>query len=380
MREFVNGADAIARGALAAGCDFFAGYPITPATPILLHMVRELPKIGGVAIQGEDEIASIGMCVGAAMAGSRVMTATSGPGISLYSETIGMAIMGEVPLVIVNVQRMGPATGGATTVAQGDVQFMRWGTGGGYPVIVLAPTDAADCFRLTQRAFDLAERFRTPVFLATDKETVASSVTVDVDDYETVPVRARQVAAADAHFIPYHVDHPDDVPVMGHFAGPHLVRFTASSHDESGYLSKRSADVGALNEHLWRKVMDHVDEIEIVEADLQAGADTLVVSYGVSALAAAEAVARVRAGGMAVSLLTVRSLWPVPEAAIMAALGNHRRALVVELNMGQYRREIERLARGQQIVEGVHRVDGGLITPDMVEAAIREQEAGGSWL
>ena len=128
MREFIDGAEAIARGALDAGCNFFAGYPITPASPILLHMLRELPKVGGVGIQGEDEIASISMCIGAAMAGSKAMTATSGPGISLYSENIGMAIMGEVPLVIVDVQRLGPATGGATSVAQGDVQFIRWVT------------------------------------------------------------------------------------------------------------------------------------------------------------------------------------------------------------------------------------------------------------
>ena len=162
MREFIDGNTAIARGALAAGCDFFAGYPITPATPILLTMMRELPKINGVAVQGEDEIASLGFCIGAALAGRRAFTATSGPGISLYSENIGLAIMGEVPLVIVDVQRMGPATGGATTAAQGDVQFIRWGTSGGYPIIALCPSTVADCYTLTMYAFDLAERFRCP--------------------------------------------------------------------------------------------------------------------------------------------------------------------------------------------------------------------------
>ncbi len=142
-REYVDGATAIVRGAIDAGCTFFAGYPITPASGILMAMMRELPKVGGVAMQGEDEIASMGMCLGAAMAGSKAMTATSGPGMSLYSENIGLAIMGEVPLVVVDVQRLGPATGGATTVAQGDVQFVRWGTAGGYPVIVLAPSSVS---------------------------------------------------------------------------------------------------------------------------------------------------------------------------------------------------------------------------------------------
>ena len=203
MRELMNGAQAIVRGAIDAGCNFFAGYPITPATDILLYMIRELPKVGGIAIQAEDEIASMGFCIGAAMTGKRVMTATSGPGISLYSENIGLAIMGEVPMVIVDVQRMGPATGGATTVAQGDVQFLRWGTSGGYPVIVLSPTNVQECYSLTCRAFDLSERFRIPVFLATDKETALTLMTVETDKFERGMVRERKTASNEEIFIPY---------------------------------------------------------------------------------------------------------------------------------------------------------------------------------
>jgi 2-oxoglutarate ferredoxin oxidoreductase subunit alpha len=366
MREFINGADAIARAALDAGCTFFAGYPITPATPILLHMIKELPKVGGVAIQGEDEIASIGFCVGAAMAGARAMTATSGPGISLYSETIGLAIMGEVPLVIVDVQRMGPATGGATTVAQGDIQFMRWGMSGGYPVIVLAPTDVTTCYNLTRRAFDLAERFRVPVFIATDKETVSSNATVAVESYQPVPVRERALAADDGSFTPYRYQPADGVPPMGHFAGSHIVRFTGSSHDERGYLSKKPRDVGALNAHLAAKIEDHADEIALVESDVQTGADTLILSYGLTARSAAEAVQQARAAARGVSLLTVYSLWPVPEEAIRAALVGVKRVIVPELNLGLYRREIERLACGVVEIVGVNRVDGGLITPSAI--------------
>lgn len=363
MREFIHGAEAIARGALDSGCTFFAGYPITPATPILLHMIEELPKVGGVAIQAEDEIASIGFCVGAAMTGARTMTATSGPGISLYSETIGLAIMGEVPLVIVNVQRMGPATGGATTVSQGDIQFMRWGTSGGYPVIVLSPTNVAECYNLTRRAFDLAERFRVPVFLATDKETVASSSTVALDSYQTFPTPERMLAPADTHFTPYRYQPADEVPAMAHFAGPHIVRFTGSSHDERGYLSKKLQEVGALNAHLAAKINDHTDEIDLVGTDLQDGAETLVISYGITARSALEAVQQMRAAGKKVSMLTLYSLWPVPEQAVRAALKGVRRVVVVELNFGQYLREIERLGCGQVEVIGVNRVDGQLISP-----------------
>jgi 2-oxoglutarate/2-oxoacid ferredoxin oxidoreductase subunit alpha len=261
---------------------------------------------------------------------------------------------------------MGPATGGATTVAQGDIQFMRWGNSGGYPVIVQAPTDVTTCYNLTRRAFDLAERFRVPVFVATDKETVSSSATVDVSSYEPVPVRERALAADDGHFTPYRYQPAGDVAPMVHFAGPHIVRFTGSSHDERGYLSKKPRDVGALNAHLAAKIDDHADEIALVESDAQVGADTLILSYGLTARSAAEAVQQMRAAGRKVSLLTVYSLWPVPEQAIRAALAGIRRVIVPELNLGLYRREIERLVCGAVEIVGVNRVDGGLITPDAI--------------
>ncbi|MHC5071965.1 MAG: transketolase C-terminal domain-containing protein, partial [Planctomycetota bacterium] len=161
--EFIDGNEAVARGALCAGCSFFAGYPITPASSILHAMLERLPPVGGVGIQAEDEIASMGLCIGAAMAGARAMTATSGPGMSLYSENLGLAIMGETPLVIVNVQRQGPATGSATKGADGDIQFTRWGTSGGLPIIALSPASVAEAYELTYLAFQLAERYRTPV-------------------------------------------------------------------------------------------------------------------------------------------------------------------------------------------------------------------------
>ncbi len=366
MREFMTGAEAIARGAIHAGCDFFAGYPITPATPILLHMVRELPKVGGIAIQGEDEIASIGFCISAAMTGARPMTATSGPGISLYSENIGLAIMGEVPLVIVDCQRMGPATGGATTTAQGDIQFLRWGTSGGYPLIVLAPTGVQDCYSLTMRAFDLAERFRLPVLLATDKETVLANATVDTAGLKKVPVRERDVAPKDSEFVPYRVETLDAIPPFSPFGGNHLLRFTTSSHDECGYLSKDPIAVDRLNRHLAAKIDDHVDEIAQLELDPQEGAETLLISYGITARAATEAVQAWRERGSKISSATVISLWPVPEQALLEAMAGMKRILVAELNLGQYRREIERLARDGQEVIGIHRVDGELISPAQI--------------
>jgi 2-oxoglutarate ferredoxin oxidoreductase subunit alpha len=374
MREFTDGSAAIVRGALAAGCTFFAGYPITPASPILMAMMRELPKVGGVAIQAEDEIASIGMCIGAAMSGARALTATSGPGISLYSENIGLAIMGEVPLVIVDVQRLGPATGGATSVGQGDVQFVRWGTGGGYPIIALAPSSIPECYRLTMKAFDLAERFRCPVFLLTDKELNMTMNTVDLDKYQEVPVRERNIYADNGGgaevFAPYRFDPPGDVLPMAHFGQDVIVRFTGSTHDERAFITKHPPTVDALNRHLAAKIEEHRDEIELVTTDVEPGARILLISYGVTARAMREALRRARQKGQKVSALTIHSLWPVPEAAIQAALQGVEGVVVAELNLGQYRREIERLAPGREVV-GLNRVDGELISPDQFLEVIR---------
>ena len=367
-RILTDGIEAVVRGALDAGCDFFAGYPITPASQILMAMMRDLPRHGGVAVQGEDEIASMGMCIGAAMAGRRVMTATSGPGMSLYSEQIGLAVMGEVPMVIVDVQRLGPATGGATTVGQGDVQFARWGTSGGYPMIVLAPWSVPSTYRLTMEAFDLAERFRTPVILLTDKELALTSTTVDSLVDVPVAVRSRAVDTGDTP--PYRVEASDDVPPMRPYGLGPAVRFTGSTHDEDAMITKDPGVIHSLNSHLRDKVEQHRDEIERVHTDLDPGSKVLLVSYGVSAAACLEAARQARSGGDAVSVAVVESLWPVPESALGEALAGVDTVLVAELNHGQYRKEIESLASGRRVI-GVHRVDGRQITPDQILEAAR---------
>ena len=314
------------------------------------------------------QIASFGFCIGAAMTGRRVLTATSGPGISLYSESIGLAIMGEVPLVIVDVQRMGPATGGATTAAQGDVQFIRWCTSGGYPIVVLSPATVADCYTLTMRAFDLSERFRCPVFVLTDKEVASTMDTVEVSELTPLPVREREIADRECFFQPCDYPAPDENAPMSPFGGPHLLRFTTSTHDERGYLTKDSTRVGRLNQHLVQKIEQHADEIDLARADLDAGAEVLLISYGITARAMHETVRQARAAGRSVSALTLLSLWPLPEKTIQDALGSHSRVVVAELNDGQMRREIERLACSRPEIEvlGVHRLDGELITPQQI--------------
>lgn len=335
-------------------------------------MLRDLPARGGIGMQGEDEIASIGMCIGAAMSGARVMTATAAPGISLYSENIGLAIMGEVPLVIVDVQRLGPSTGAATTTAQGDIQFVRWGTGGGFPVIALCPSTIAECYTLTMKAFDLAERFRCPVFLMADKELALTMRTVDPADYETVEVRDRAVVDPEDLDPPaeYRYEPAGEVVPMQLYGGKHPVRFTGSTHDQEAFITKKPEIVGPLNEHLLRKITDHVDEISMVKTDIEEGAKTLLVSYGVTAGSMREAVEQARATGSKVSALTVQSLWPVPEAEIVAAAAGVDRVVVAELNPGLYKLELERILPDAEIV-GIARIDGVLISPQqMVEAIV----------
>jgi 2-oxoglutarate/2-oxoacid ferredoxin oxidoreductase subunit alpha len=231
---------------------------------------------------------------------------------------------------------------------------------------VLSPTNVSECYSLTCKAFDLAERFRVPVFLATDKETALTLMTVDVEEFKRIPVRERVNAPMDNKFIPYRVTKPDEVPPLSPYGGANILRFTTSTHDEHGQLTKSSEKVRKLNLHLAAKVEEHVDEISMVKADLQPGAETLVISYGVTTRAVEEAVRTAREGGRLVSLLIIYSLWPIPEKEIKAALAGIRNVIVPELNLGQYRLEVERMVPESVEVVGINRVDGELISPEEI--------------
>jgi 2-oxoglutarate ferredoxin oxidoreductase subunit alpha len=361
--EFLDGNEAVARAAMLAKCDFFAGYPITPSSTILQYMLDLLPRAGGIAIQAEDEIASMGMCIGAAMAGAKVLTATSGPGISLYSENIGLAMMGETPLVIVNVQRQGPATGSATKGAEGDVLFTRWVTSGGLPVIVLSPATVAETFELTYRAFNLAERFRVPVFLLTNKETGLTRESVDLDAIDLPPLVERRKADPRQAYLPHDFEEPSEVPPISDFGAEQIARFTTSTHDKAGYLTASPAVIQEMIDHYTAKVEAAAADIAYVKDDPQEGAEILVLSYGVVSRSAAAAVRAARANGVKVSSLTLQTLYPVPEAAIRRALRGIEKVVVPEMNMGQYRLEVERLAPDGAEVVGVNKMDTTLISP-----------------
>ena len=263
---FIDGNEAMAMGAIYAGCRFFAAYPITPAGTLFAAMLDRLPSAGGTVLQGEDEIAAIGYCLGASMAGMKVMTATSGPGISLYSENISFAVAGEIPIVIVDVMRQGPSTGAATLAADGDVQFLRWGCSGGLPVIVLAPSDVRDCFTLSVHAFNLAERFRCPVFLASNKEVGMTRETIDMEKVEKPRVIERTLHQS-GPFLPFGVGEGEDVPAFLPIGGPVPVRQTSSTHGADGCLTTDSAAIQAGVERLQRKIESRREALTFFDVD-----------------------------------------------------------------------------------------------------------------
>lgn len=362
--EFIEGNEAIARGALRAKCDFVASYPLTPASSILTYMLQLLPEAGGIAIQAEDEIASMGFCIGAAMAGRKVLTSTSGPGMSLYSENIGLAIMGETPMVIVDVQRQGPATGSATQGAEGDIQFTRWGTSGGLPIIALSPATVGEAYELTYRAFNFAERYRTPVFLLTNKEIGMTKESVSLDAIELPPlVERKRVPPGQSEYVPHFFRTAEEVPAISDFGGEYVVRYTTSTHDQAGYLTTRPEIIQEMLAHYRAKIEMAIDEITLVKQDLQENADTLVISYGVTSRSAAVAIREARSRGRKVSSLVLQTLWPVPERAIQSAMAGVKRIIVPEMNMGQYLIEVERLAPRDAEVVGVNKMDTTLLSP-----------------
>ena len=365
----LEGNEAVAWGAHRAGCDFFAGYPITPATTILNTMMKILPPKGGICIQGEDEIASMGFCLGASMAGMKVMTATSGPGISLYSENISFAIGSEIPIVIIDVQRLGPSTGSATKGADGDIQFLRWGNSGGMPVIVLAPMNVADCYLLTVHAFNLAETYRCPVFIASNKEIGMTRESIDLDGVALPPIVQRSTAPENTPYLPFSVTGSSKVPDFMPVGGETIARQTSSTHGPDGYITVDPEVIAKNQERLRNKLEASLDTFTFYDEHIEQGADTLVITYGISACSVISAVKKLSLSGTPVSILTLKTLWPIPEALIKNKASGYKRVLVVEMNLGQYIHEIRRIL-SDHLVGFLGRMDGNLITPSQIEEFI----------
>lgn len=364
---FMEGNEAVARGAMAAGCNFFAGYPITPATTIFNNMLKMLPPKDGVCVQGEDEIASMGYCLGASMAGKKVLTATSGPGISLYSEQISFAIGSEIPVVIADVQRLGPSTGSATRGADSDIQFLRWGSTSGVPVIVLVPKDAKDCYELTVHAFNYAEEFRCPVFIASNKEIGMTKESFDMNDLDLPPLIERKIYAKDCYF-PFEA-HSDKAPEFLPIGAKTLVRQTSSTHGPDGYITIDPEIIAENQQRLRTKIHAARERISLYEKTLMPDSDTLVISYGVTSRAVEDAVKRLAAEGKPVSHLSLKTVWPVPEQVITETARNFKRIVVVEMNLGQYVNEIRRVL-SDKTIEFYGQMNGVLISPAKITEVI----------
>jgi 2-oxoglutarate ferredoxin oxidoreductase subunit alpha len=364
--SFLEGNEAIARGAIAAGCNYFAGYPITPATTIFNTMLKLLPPVGGICMQGEDEIASIGFCLGASMAGMKTMTATSGPGISLCSEQISFAIGSEIPIVIVDVQRLGPSTGSATLGADGDIQFLRWGNSGGLPVIVLAPTDVTDCFLLTIHAFNLAEKFRCPVFIASNKEVGMTRESIYMKNLVIPKIQSRTPELHKTDFQPFEVHSDTGVPGFLPIGGAVPVRQTSSTHGADGYITNDPKAIEASRTRLNKKLETVTTQHCFYEAYLEQNAKTLLITYGVTARSARQVYRSAKQTGKPFSLLILKTLWPIPWPLIQKYANGIKRVVVMEMNLGQYVREVERILPNTKI-QFFGQMNGRLITPHQIK-------------
>jgi 2-oxoglutarate ferredoxin oxidoreductase subunit alpha len=365
----MEGNEAMAWGAVDAGCRFFAGYPITPATTIFNSMLKLLPPLGGICLQGEDEIASIGYCLGASMGGLKAMTATSGPGISLYSEHISFAIGSEIPIVIVDVQRLGPSTGSATRGADGDIQFLRWGNSGGLPVIVLAPVDVRDCYLLTVKAFNLAEEFRCPVLIASNKEIAMTRESVDMDTVDLPKIIERIPPPTGKPFIPFEASLENQIPFFLPIGGDVIVRQTSSTHGADGYITTDFDEIARVQDRLKTKLTTKIKRFSYCESYLEKDSDTLLLTYGITGRAARDVYQMCKSSGSPISLLILKTLWPVPEELIKEKAVNVQRVVVVEMNLGQYVREIERILPNK-IIDFLGQMDGRLISPNQIKKAL----------
>ena len=364
--RLLQGNEAVVEGALYAGCRFFAGYHITPATEISEAMSFRLPAVGGTFIQMEDEIASMGAVIGASLAGVKAMTATSGPGFSLMQENLGFACVAEVPCVIVNVMRAGPSTGLPTQVSQGDVMQARWGTHGDHPIIVLAAATTWDCFSLTVKAFNLAEKYRTPVILLTDEVVAHNREKMALQPEGALEVVDRvRPSMPPEWYVPYE-DNARGVPEMGIFGDGYRYHVTGLIHDVRGYPTERPDEIEPFLKRLFRKITQHFADIQMVEEELMEDAEVLVVAYGSVARAAKSAVKEARQQGIKAGLVKLITLWPFPRRLLEPRLGRVRAVLVPELNMGQMSREVKRINQGVTRVETLNRIDGNLITPGQI--------------
>jgi 2-oxoglutarate/2-oxoacid ferredoxin oxidoreductase subunit alpha len=368
--HYLDGDFACGEGAMAAGCRFVAGYPITPSTEVVERIARRFPTVGGTFIQMEDELASMAAVVGASWTGTKSMTVTSGPGFSLMMENLGLAMMMETPCVVVNVQRGGPSTGLPTMVGQADMMQARWGSHGDYEIIALSPQSPQEAFDLTIDAFNLSETYRTPVLMMLDECVGHMTEKVVIPSADSISVVPRRLTSKPkGEFLPYQRN-GGGVPGFARAGDGHRFHATGLTHDERGYPAMSVESQQECVGQLVSKIRDHTDSIVRIEEESTAGASVVVVSYGITARVARMAIEMARAEGVRVGSLRLIVAWPFPQKRIRALATKVDAFVVPEINLGQMVLEVERAARGAADVIPVPHAGGSVHDPETIAAAI----------
>jgi len=370
--RFIQGNEACVEGAIYAGVEFFAGYPITPSTEILEHLASRLPQKGGKFIQMEDEIASMGAIIGASLTGKKVMTATSGPGFSLKQEALGYACMAEIPCVIANVQRGGPSTGNPTHVSQGDVNQARWGTHGDHAIIALTASNHQDVFKITVDAFNMAETYRTPVVLLLDEAIGHMREKLVIPEPGDIPVveRLRTSVKGGVDYHPYLPREDGRLP-MSDFGAEHRYNVTGLFHDMWGFPNNDPGVVGELLRHLVDKIENNINDINMYKEYWLDDAEYILISYGSSARSAIHLAKNRRARGMKIGVLELQTLWPFPVDMIREKCAGAKAVLVVEMNMGQVVTQVRNAVDNPDNVFLANKITGELISPSDIKSILR---------
>lgn len=368
----LQGNIACAKGALAAGLNFFAGYPITPSTEIAEYLAKNLPKYGGKFIQMEDEIASISAVIGASLAGAKAMTATSGPGFSLMQENIGYAYIAEVPCVIVDVQRGGPSTGLPTKVSQSDTMQARWGTHGDYHSITLAVSSVKECFELTVRAFNLSEKYRTPVILLLDEVIGHMREKVTLPQSDEIKVFNRLKPTVPPEWYQHFEINPHFISPMASFGEGYRFNVTGLTHDPLGFPTAKAQEIKDKLDKLRNKIEHNVNDIVQVKEEFMEDATSAIFAYGSAARSARQAIRIARQKRIKVGLIQPLTVWPFPDVYMEHMSDKLELILVVELNQGQLVNEVLRTNCGRARIRRLNRYDGELITPDEIFKRLRE--------
>jgi 2-oxoglutarate ferredoxin oxidoreductase subunit alpha len=367
----MNGDHACCEGALAAGCRFFAGYPITPATEIAERMSHRLPELGGIYIQMEDELASMAAVLGASWGGVKAMTSTSGPGFSLMMENIGYGVCTETPCVVCNVQRAGPSTGLPTLVGQGDMMQARWGSHGHYEIIALAPSSAQEMFDFTVRAFNLSEKYRIPVIIMADEVVGHMTERVVIPSEQAIKlIERRKPESPPADYKPYHPG-KDWVSPMANCGDGYRIHITGLTHSETGYPGMDDKTQANMVNRLVQKIVSNKHDIIRTENINVDDAEVVVVAYGISARSAKQAVRAAREKGMRAGLIKLETVWPFPEELIRTVAGRVRALIMPEINAGQMVLELQRCAEGKCSVQLLSHYGGSIIHPGTILDAIK---------